>query len=280
MTVPAAPRSPFPTAAVRIVVRHAGVIAALAIALLVPAKLLRVAHGDLPTALAVLNASDKTTIVTGLLLLSMPVLVAGCWAALVAVSAGELGVLRNTHTSPDRARQALAWLALLGLPAGVVVWLLLAVCPWPVAALTLGATVPLGWWEHRTRRRRRDGPPGRIARALTAEAPSAAAGLGVMAISCVLALLIADVVLSGPLNDTMWLPPEKLRRADGTVQVGYVLSRDSDTVVVLLDEDRRVERLAAADLRHEQLCRPALIGDGRSVWDISRQRPRSGLPQC
>ncbi len=124
---------------------HGATIAAAAIALLVPLKFLRVVHGDVTVALAVGQYADKTAVLTGLLLLAAPLLLAVSFAGTAfgmahAVAAIRLAARPELRSDTDAERVAFAQLRRLLRNAAVLaveVWLMIAVAPYALHAVQL-----------------------------------------------------------------------------------------------------------------------------------------------
>jgi hypothetical protein len=84
-----------------------------------------------------------------------------------------------------------------------------------------------------------------------------------------LTLAVADLALTDPMSDEVWLPPLAVSTTSGTLVV-YVLRDDGDSRTVLQDAPRQVLVLPDADVEDERLCAPGGALDGRSLWDITK----------
>jgi hypothetical protein len=286
MSAPHAPLPPHGDAdedeALRPVLRmlgsHPALLTGAVVALLFPAKLLRVGRGDLITALAVLEASDKSDAAAGILVLALPAMVVVAWFATAMALGRSLSTLRNPATTDGARGRTLAILVLLTPPTAVLFWLLLAMCPRRDAMSTFVVGGILVIWESRRRPRRR--PPGRLDRALSQPRPSTRTALIAVGAVGAASLVVADLALSRLLDDTMWLPTRSVAVSARAPAPAYVLSRDASSVTLLWDHDRRVERIALDDVVSEHLCQPQVTLDRRSFWDVSRHRRGPGVPAC
>lgn len=260
-------------------------LAACFVALWIPLKMLRVAHGDTTTALAVLEAADKATVVAGVLIQLLPSAVLLAWAWCCLAAAGQLGRIsaaargRGGPGAEAAAKRALLRLVALVVPGALLGWLAAAAVSWPATAAAAACVTPLaagGYWLARRGRGDSDGPsvlpqglrdrPVRVAIVATA-----AVGL--------LVLAVADLALTGPLNDRVWLPPRAVTTGDGT-SVVYVLRDDGDQRTVLSDAPREVLVLDDSDVGEERLCAPGGRVDSRSLWDLAKRRGRGGTVAC
>jgi phosphatidylglycerophosphate synthase len=255
-------------------------IAAAAVTLWVPLKMVRVAHGDHTTALAVLAASDKATVVAGMLVLLLPYVVLVAWTICCLVFATALGRIQaaadgKPHATEASARRSLLRLVIVSIPAALLGWLIAAAVPWPaavVAAVAVCATSAWSFWGQG--RVPRETPlPQWLARHPVRLALVAAACTGL------LTLLVVDLVLSRPLDDRMWLPAQILETRDGPV-VGYVLKHDQAIRTVLLDSPRAVVAVPDAHITGTGLCDVNGSLDERSLWDLMRAREGSLAKSC
>lgn len=94
-----------------------------------------------------------------------------------------------------------------------------------------------------------------------------------------LTLAVADIALSGPLNDDVWLPPLAVTTVEGATTV-YVLRDDGDRRTVLGHSPREVTVLQDTDVTDERLCALRPGADGRSLWDLANGAAESGAPSC
>lgn len=270
--------------------RHAGavpwtLVAAAVVAVGLPFKMLRVAHGDTTTALAILDAASKTTVVTGVLVQLLPsaVLVAWGWCwVFAAVQLGRIAAVtraRGAMAGDADARRALLRFAAVSVPGALLAWMVAAAAPWPAAVGTAVMAAGVCAVAYGTARRGRDDQdgPGRLPRALDGR-PVAVAIVAAATVGA-LTLAVADLVLTGPMSDDIWLPPLAVETAGGT-SVVYVLRDDGDSRIVLHNVPRRVAVLRDDEVSGERFCSRAGLTDRRSLWDVSNGSDRGGTPPC
>jgi hypothetical protein len=265
----------------RFVAQHTGAAVAVVAGVFVPLKLLRVAHGDSSSALAILAASDKTEILSGVIVLVVPFVATVLLVGVATVAGGAVGDLlragRGEASTPEGfavLRRLLAaaaclpialWLGFVLLtPGGLAVALALAAVAAVVDVLLHGrsrmdADPALPGWLTRT--------PLRLALLIAA------------LVSGVVACLIS-VVLAGPLDDRVWLPPMSLAADRGEPpRTVYVLSRSGDRAEILDEKTRAVE---AVRVRSSALdsCRLGGRQSGASAWDRLVGRELRPLAPC
>jgi hypothetical protein len=223
-------------------------------------KVLAVSHGDLTTASAVLQTTEPVDVVSIVAL----TLVSG---AVFGVVVGALGVVAWYQWSAGHFPGVyIATLVILALTSAILLppWFWLA--PLVVAAAaTIGPSL-WRWWR-------------RVRRQSVGKANDSAGGSedSVVVVS-LRALVIAYAgdrpfrviltlaLLFALLNDTMWLPGQVLKVADGPEFTAYVLDDSPDDVTVLLQADRTVARLKRSDVTFLEFCRPP------GMWAGSRFR--------
>lgn len=261
-----------------------GLLAAGLAAVWIPLKMLRVAHGDTTTALAVLDAGSKSTVVAGVLVLLLPTAVLIAWAWCCFTAARQLGRIATSargRGGPDveaAAKHALLRLVTVSVPGALLGWLVAAAVPWPAAAGAAALTLCLCTGGYLLARR----GPGQDGEAalprVLRDSPVRIAVVASVAVGA-LTLAVADLALTGPMSDEVWLPPLAVSTTSGTLVV-YVLRDDGDSRTVLQDAPRQVLVLLDADVDNERLCAPGGDLDGRSLWDVTKGRGRSGISAC
>lgn len=256
------------------------VLAAAAVTAWVPMKMIRAAHGDPTTALAVLEASDKATVVGGLLVLLLPYAVVLAWTACCLSAATDLGRIRaaargRVHATDAGAKRALLRLVAVAVPGAASAWLLAAAVPLTVAGGSVILVLLLCGWPYRAQSR----PPkdADLPTWLT-ERPTL---LAAVAAACVALLTFAviDLALSKPLDDRMWLPPQALDTVSGPV-VGYVLKHEDGVRTVLLERPREVRRMLDGEVSSSRYCGLRRTADSRSSWDRIRGEAAPRLSRC
>lgn len=259
---------------------HAAAVAAASLVVLVPLKVLRVAHGNVSTALAVSQSADKSVVLAGSLVLLTPLLLAGAVLVTAYLAARCLRSVRAAGvagggTLSGHTKMATRHLLWLTAPLAVQLWLLAAVCPWPSACFTvlLAALIALVT----ILRPIRATAPGPGHRWLLRLSPArlAAGAFGTLLLT---GLLAVDPVLSPLLEDTVWLPPHRLE-VQGSTVVGYVLEQDDRQIILLAEDTRVVLQLPRADVTSDVLCDLQPV-DSRSAWDLLRTRPLGRLQPC
>jgi hypothetical protein len=252
-------------------------VAGVILALWIPLKLLRVAHGDLTTALAILSASNKGTILTGLSVLLAPTGLVLAWAATSFAAAVALGRIQGSASgvvSAARVREASLRFVVLAIPWAVLSWLLVVVAPWRTLPVALLLVAALGFWTARMQRRQAKEPR------LPRWAPRSPARLALLVAGVIagLTFLIVDQALKEPLNDRMWLPPVVMPEEHGAALVGYVLGHEGGRVSVLVDKPRYV--ITRPDAAQFALCRDSETLFGPSLYDFIAGNARAPLDEC
>jgi hypothetical protein len=92
-------------------------------------------------------------------------------------------------------------------------------------------------------------------------------------------LLVVDVVLSRPLDDRVWLPPQVVQTSGGTV-VGYVLRHEGGARTDLTDRRREVLLIPDHEAERADYCVLVRARDGRSAWDRPRGEAPTRRPVC
>lgn len=127
-------------------------LATAPVAMWIPLNMLRVAHGDPTAALAVLEASDKPTVVAGLLVLLLPYAVLVLWSVCCFAVAADLGRIRaaalhRPHATESGAKRALLRLLAVSVPSAALGWLLAAAVPMTDAVACLALVSMLSTFD-------------------------------------------------------------------------------------------------------------------------------------
>jgi hypothetical protein len=261
-----------------------GLLAAGLAALWIPLKMLRVAHGDTTTALAVLDAGSKSTVVGGILVQLLPTAVLIGWAWCCFTAARQLGRIAASargRGGPDAevaAKRALLRVVTVSAPGALLCWLVAAAVPWPAAATAAALTLGLCAGGYLLARRGPDQDGEASLPRVLRDRPVRIAMVASVAVGA-LTLAVADLALTGPMSDEVWLPPHAVATTGGTLVV-YVLRDDGDSRTVLQDSPRQVLVLPDADVEDERPCAPGGALDGRSFWDVTKGRGRSAISAC
>ena len=189
-----------------------------------------VSHGSTVTARALLAETDTVHVATGIALLCLPMIA----VAIIVAVAGLAGAREETSA--------------LRLPEDVVVLTLfpvaVATAGWTMSILVVGAALALRFLGPSLRRRRDKEEQARAAAGRPALPSVRLQMAGVVG-------LIAFVFLVA--DDRPWLPAESIR-VHGTQFTGYALSESQDEVVILMDSNRAVVRLASRAVVRDGYC--------------------------
>lgn len=237
---------------------HVGLVVALAGVMLVSLRLLAVAAFDPSSALAVLQSLGTSDVAVGTVLTVLPVLP---HIALVALTFGIPAKQRPW-------REALRLWLLGAFPA---VAMLFSPVPEVLTGFFLGlwAVTPVVSIALRD--------PAGASRPETPEGALKWLMRGAFRIATV--YVVAQFAAGVIVDRQMWLPVESVA-VGGTTHVGYVLSADDRTTVLLRDSDRAVLHLARAESR--TLCLPANRLSVRPIAARLGWVPRKGpeYPRC
>jgi hypothetical protein len=201
-------------------------LAALATAALIAARLLAIARFDVNTAAMILQVSGTGTALAGTALTLLAPALVGATLFLAVVVFVDPTLLRTDIPNE--------WLLSLAVAASV------CLTPIALAAVTVvlvGAVAAAG----RAMRSRYDVSIRRELRSSRL--------LRILLTVLVVLAAMAPLVLQRP-----WLPLQQLTLADGSVVVGYVLGVAEDQVVVMSDDDRTITLHRPADLRGRRIC--------------------------
>lgn len=226
----------------RLLGENVGILLALGTALVTALRLLAVTRGDFNTAVALLGASNPSTVLFGVALNLLPI-------ALPIVTFGAFYAWLLGRRSVRRA-----------VGAGIVMWLcaVLALLLTPsiflaVSGLTALTVMGREAWRDRSGTggaRLRPGTPGAASRIDgRVELHRAYVGFKRASLSLLAGGLLFGVVLAPP-----WWPPEVIT-SDEVTRVGYVIEETDREVVLLTPRRRSVVRIPS-DGRTRQLCEP------------------------
>ncbi|MFC7496663.1 MULTISPECIES: hypothetical protein [unclassified Nocardioides] len=203
------------------------VLAALATAALIAARLLAISRFDVNTAAMILQVSGTGTALAGTALTLLPPALFGATLFLAVVAFLDDSLLSTGVPN--------AWLLTFALAATVC----LTPLPFAVATLALVGTIWLAGWGLRRSR-------GAIS--IRAELRGSRM-LRVLLMVLVVLLALAPLVLQRP-----WLPLQALTLEDDTVVVGYVLGKAEGRVVVMSDRDRTITLIDPKDISAREIC--------------------------
>ena len=222
---------------------HPALLAALATAALIAARLLAIARFDINTAAMILQVSGTGTALAGTALTLLAPALVGATLFLAVVVFVDPTLLRADVPNE--------WLLSLAVAASVC----LTPIALAVATVVLVGAVAVAGRAMRSRYDvsiRRELRNSRLLRIL-------------LTVLVVLAAM-APLVLQRP-----WLPLQRLTLAYGSIVVGYVLGVAEDQVVVMSDDDRTITLLRPEDLRDRQICQGG-AQPGGALADAPRLR--------
>lgn len=203
------------------------VLAALATAVLIAARLMAISRFDVNTAAMILQVSGTGTALAGTALTLLAPAIAGATVVIAFVTFID-PVLFRTELPKE-------WVLSLAVAATVCLTpLALAVGTLTCVVLLAGA----GWVL------RRRGTVVSLRRELRASRL-----LRVLLTVLVVLAAVAPLVLQRP-----WLPLQALTLADGPVVVGYVLGEAEGQVVVMNDNNRTITLLRPDDVEKREIC--------------------------
>jgi hypothetical protein len=202
------------------------------------ARLFVIAHGNLQTARAMLSTSGTVEVVFGTLLSVLPVI---GW-----ILVGIGGVLATRpYSTPIRILAIVLALVGVGITALTSDWTFVIV---PIMmAITLVA-IPF-------------------------VRPEMTFGLTLL---YAFGLLIPMAAITVFADDEPWLPAETIAVEGRSSIVGYVLGTEGDSLVVLTDDERLVQRIDVADIMSRRVCQPE--GELRPL--IQPWRQDRGYAEC
>jgi hypothetical protein len=263
-------RSPAAPAADR-ALQQGFAVGGVLLVLLVVVKAVRVAHMDLTTAQALLTHGDVPGVVTGILLLFFPALVP---LALLVAGAGLAAWFRGLPRAPARESRRGRIAALLAAVATVGALLLVMFVAVPAAAwqypLAVGGFMGAAYAGDRlaarfTRRRRAAAMPDWLA----------------LPVLVVIASYILSPVFLTLFNDSVWLPPERLRLEGRPAVTAYEIGSNDRRVLFLLEDTRAVVAVVPDDIVDQQPCRLERYVNSRpSLYDRWRGAPPPATAPC
>ena len=201
-------------------------VAALATAALIAARLLAIARFDVNTAAMILQVSGTGTALAGTALTLLAPALVGTTTFLAVVVFIDRSLI---HTDVP-----VEWLLSVAVTASV------CLTPMALAIVTLvvvGAIALAGWSFRRTH-------DVSIKRELR----------GSRVLRILLSVLVVGAAMTPLILQRPWLPLQELTLTDGTVVVGYVLGDAEGQVVVMSDEDRTITLLPPGRIRRREIC--------------------------
>ncbi|HKY16491.1 MAG TPA: hypothetical protein VJM33_16310 [Microthrixaceae bacterium] len=238
---------------------HFGLIFSAFSIVLVSIKLTSVSHGSVNTMLAILSTGGTVPTTISLTLSTLPYIVAVAWCF------GSYDVLATAVYSSSRSFPTRLVLAsVLGLlllvllaPLQLVLYSVTVFLVFSFAALVSRWLWTLGIEQsfiERTLKPEEWQSPEKVRLAMR-QYPGPGS-FPERNRSILVGYVLLLVVASGAIIlviDEMWLPSENIAMASGEPVVGYVLS-ESDDIVVLTNDNRKVIHLEKADLRSRTIC--------------------------
>jgi hypothetical protein len=203
------------------------VLAAIATAALIAARLMAISRFDVNTAAMILQVSGTGTALAGTALTLLAPAIAGATLFIAVV----------VFIDPTLVRAGLPneWLLSLAIAATIC----LTPLPLAVGVLVLVAVVGAAGWLLR-----RNGTPVSLKDQLKDSRL-----LRMLFTILVVLAAVAPLVLQRP-----WLPLQQITLANDAVVVGYVLGEAEGQVVVMNDTDRTITLLQPDDIREREIC--------------------------
>jgi hypothetical protein len=258
--------------ALRKILANNTVLITVSLFVFVVIKVIYVAHGDIETALGILNTAGPTTVIVGALLSVFP-LVSALVLGLVLF---ELSSGPSFIGHPPFVRRDYALVCTIGAAAAVAC---LFLTPWPIMASS--AAVGLA-----------SGLVLRLAPFLFERIGDLWLKSMLTYVGRALLALCFLIFILNPVMYSVWLPHELLTFAGGTSsEAGYVLSDSDGWVSQLRSGQRRIYRYLSADVVSRTLCRggqslpstpwvPAYLTSPDSLWKTINPSPTKKLPKC
>lgn len=259
--------------ALRKVLANNTVLITVSLFVFVVVKVIYVAHGDIETALGILNTAGPTTVIVGALLSVFP-LVSGL---VLGLTLFELSSGPSFVGHPPFIRRDYALISAIGAAAAVGC---LFLTPWPIMASSVAVGLASGLVL-------------RLAPILF-ERIGGGRWLKTMLtyVGRALLALFFLIFILNPVMYSVWLPHELLTFTGGTgSEVGYVLSDSDGWVSQLRSGQRRIYRYPSTDVVGRTLCRggqslpstpwvPSFLTSPDSLWKTIYPSPTKKLPKC
>jgi hypothetical protein len=239
--------------------------------ILVFTKILVVSRFQIDTAVVIIRNSTLLEAVLGSLIWLVPavvglmILFALVWAYSWYIRAPRSDPSTIDPSDSADAAEPMAALA-LGVAATYVAVRTLGWALWTLFVLMLLCSIGLAsltWGFRRLAKRHPE--------TLRVEPSKPSDIIGAFATTCLVIIPIV-LVVAGAISDSAWLPAEKLQLENGSTIAGYVLSESDRWIIVVRDDDRRIERLPAAQVTHREGCRPERRPEN-ALLDAVRYRP-------
>jgi hypothetical protein len=238
---------------------NATVVLSLVLAGVFLLAVFRTAGGDPNTALGIINAAGPANVAFGIALQIAPVVLA--FALAVYAGAVVLAAIEGDESSLK------AWI-LIGLAVAIGMAFIPLRTALPGALSLVGVMVFIGWDTRREKKKaaesgeagagqddgdaeqREEGSEqGDAKNAESKERSGFQKGYWYVGV-------IALLICLGALNSigSIWLPPQIVTPKTGRAFTAYVLASDSDSLTLLLDSPRQIERVKRSDLKQWQIC--------------------------
>jgi hypothetical protein len=203
------------------------VVAALATAALIAARLLAISRFDVNTAAMILQVSGTGTALAGTTLTLLP----------VALFIGTVFLAMVVFLDPSLLRTEVPteWMLIVAAAASV------CLTPWPFAVAT-ASVLALVWLA------------GRISRRRGVEVSLRQQFRDSRMLRVMLTVMLSVFAIGPIVAQRPWLPLQVVTLEDSTVVVGYVLGEAEGRVVVMSDRDRTIALLDPEEIDDRAIC--------------------------
>lgn len=228
-----------------VVDRHAGIVVALVLSVMVTARIWKVSGGDTVTMQTLVGVTPPVDILIGTIGPGVAFLV---WTCCIGLALYYAALILSGRRLPTRRKAivivAVAVVSVVFAWFGELTWApnWLVVAPW-------GTTVVLLYFERSLRRGAGFLRRSRVVKRAFDFAARQGANLSLSLFLVVIIALFGSIATDRP-----WMPSERLTLNDGAVMVGYVIGRDDADLLVLVEDGRVVERIDESEVSARELC--------------------------
>jgi hypothetical protein len=241
--------------------RFVGVLpwSALAASLIVTLRILMVAHLNLSIALQLVTLTDTSKVLLGLaIIMFIPLLI---FVALYV----HLACIEILKDAIERARLKLP----VDLPNRslffIFLWPFVAVLAFAFLASGSGLVALIGLILWSIQRLWIDTKSSGSPRSTPAVDKKPPFGFRIFLITSGL-ILMGVGFASICLNDTPWMPPERIILTNGSVVIGYVVAESNSEITILRNSDRSIITLPPTQVRSQVLCELAMSSGGKDLF--------------
>jgi hypothetical protein len=239
-------------------------------------KVWAVSNGSTTTALALIRTASTATVVAGLAVVAIPTLLLYAISYFSHMTTQVLNARETTKAGvwifPTILLLVIAIFssvtAALIMAAGLVFVVLISGIQWKVKPTPAGEDTP----SKATSRTR-----GRVMTALTGRTARA---LGTLLLDVCIAVLLVGLAFVFVLNDTPWMPAERIDQGK-TDTVGYVIQENDQELVVLVEQTRQVIRIDRHDIDDRVFCQVKKPSSSdRPLLAMLGHRDQTTYPLC